>query len=154
MSQRLPGANIYAYRRGPARRRVKPNEAPEHVLQVAVAQYLTWALPKQYLWTANIAGSRGSIYQGVKAKAAGLRKGWPDLQILFPSAVTRYIELKADSDLTTEQKAFAAACLRTNRDIHAVCRSLEEVEAVLIRWKVPLLRPLAQANRYAQGGPL
>lgn len=151
MSQRLPGAhNPYAYRRGPPRRRGKVNDDPEHRLQVAVAVYFTFAMPDEYVWTASVAGMRGSIYQGVKAKAAGLKKGWPDLQILFPSAVTRYIELKASAGgLSDEQKTFRDFCKATGRDIWALCRTPEEVEAQCLHWKIPMKCALARASRYA-----
>lgn len=151
MSQRLPGqANVYSYRRGPAQRRVRQNDGPEHRLQVAVAEYLRFALPENYLWTSIPAGMRGSIQQGVKAKAAGLHPGWPDLVILGPGGGLKCLELKSESgDLSAAQKVFYAHCLRTGTDMYAVCRSLEEVEAALIRWRVPVRCPLAKANRYS-----
>ena len=89
------------------------------------------------------------MHVAVKMKAAGVRRGWPDIQILFPSGVTRYVELKAKQSLSDEQKAFRAACEATGRDLWAMARTLEDVEAALLRWKVPVLRPLAQAHRYA-----
>lgn len=124
------------------------HEDSEHQFQVEVAAALVWALPDDYLWTANAAGVRVSMHVATKMKAAGVRRGWPDMQILFPSAVTRFIELKADGSLSVEQKAFRDRCLATGRDIWATARTLIEVESALLRWKVPLRMPLSYANRY------
>lgn len=144
------GRPVFAFRHGAAQRQAqRKNEDPEHQFQVQVVGYLRFALPPEYVWTANAAGVRVSMHVAVKMKAAGVRRGWPDIQILFPSAVTRYIELKAKQSLSDEQKAFRAACQATGRDIWAMARTLEEVEAALLRWRIPVLCPLAKANRYA-----
>ena len=61
---------------------------PEHKLQVSVAQMLTFGLPPSIWWTANAAGVR--VLPGVakKMKASGVRRGWPDLQIICPDGKT------------------------------------------------------------------
>jgi len=106
---------------------------PEHKLQVQVRQYLMWCLPPSIEWTANAAGVFVSPTVANKMKAAGVRRGWPDLQFLFPDGVTRYIELKAPKGtLSAEQREFAARC--KPHDTWACCRSLGEVEAVLRGW--------------------
>lgn len=141
-------APAYAYKRalhgGPKRQ----NADPEHRFQVAVATYLTYALPAGYHFTANPAGMRTTMNVAVKNKAAGVRRGWPDMQILFPTGVTRYIELKIDADLSKDQKDFRTACTVTGRDIWSLARTIEEVEAALLRWKVPVRCPVNHANRY------
>lgn len=149
------GANrigmVYSYRHGPAQRRVRQNDDPEHRFQVSVIRYLQYALPPEYLFTANAAGVRVSMNVAVKMKAAGVRRGWPDIQILFPSAVTRYLELKADTGLSQEQRDFRDACKATGRDIWALCRTLEQVEAALIRWGIKPKCGVDAANRYRGG---
>lgn len=147
------GARVRHYSRstatdGRGKRRTTPNDDPEHRFQCEVVEALTWAVPDDYKWTANAAGVRVSMHVAKKMKAAGVRRGWPDLQILFPSAVTRYIELKVKAGLSTDQEDFRDACLATGRDIWALCRTLDEVEVVLRRWNVPLKMPLRRANRY------
>jgi hypothetical protein len=154
----------YAYRRGPGqgtpgffdppqkkrRRAVRKVGQPEHNFQAAhVIPALTWALPDGYVFTASATGVRLSAPVAVKMKQAGVRRGWPDIQILFPDGVTHYIELKApDGNLSKEQRDFRDACQRTGRDIWAKARDLDEVEHALRRWGVPLKMPLSQANRY------
>ena len=65
-----------------------------------------------------------------KMKAAGVRRGWPDLQLACLDGVTRYIELKvvrADSALSPEQQAFRAWAEPLG--IWAKATSVAEVEA-------------------------
>lgn len=151
------GKPVFAYSRGAStdgrgRKSTRKNDDPEHRFQCAVADYLTFAMPKGYLWTADAAGVRVGMQTAIKMKAAGVHRGWPDVRILFPSAVTRFIELKAkDGRLSPDQIAFREFCENTGRDIWAMARTLEEVEAALVRWRVPLLAPLAKANRYGAG---
>lgn len=114
--------------------------APEHRLQMQVKQFLTYCLPlpgPDYVeWTASAAGVRVSPTVAVKMKASGVRRGWPDLQFLFPDGVTRYIEMKAGAALSPEQRAFRDRC--APHGIFAVCRSVEEVDAALRGWGVKL----------------
>ena len=110
---------------------------PEHELQVAVVAFLDVALPQSIAFTCSLAGVKLTKSQAARAKAAGSRRGWPDLQFLFPDCITRYIELKAEGGrLTPEQKAFQARCAGHN--ISAVCRSVRDVEEKLIDWCAPL----------------
>lgn len=113
-------------------------KTPEATLQVRVNEYLKVVMPPAVLWTASLAGhGKMSMAARNKAKAMGLKPGWPDLQFLFPDGVTRYIELKsATGRLQPEQVEFAARCAR--HGIHAVCRSVEEVDAALRSWGAPL----------------
>jgi hypothetical protein len=115
-----------------------PRSNPEARLQISVKQYLSICLPPQILWTASLAGhGKLSMAARNKAKAMGLKPGWPDLQFLFPDGVTRYIELKSDTgSLSPEQRDFRDRCSR--HGIHAVCRSVDEVAATLRAWGAAL----------------
>ncbi len=143
----------FAYKRGPypQRRRAKPNASPEADFQLAVIEYLRFALPDNYRFRAGLEGVRLSINQATRAKALGARKGWPDLMLFNrETRGIRWIELKAPKGrLTPEQTEIAAEL----GDHLAVCRTLEEVEAALIRWRVAVRAPLAKANRYGGGQP-
>lgn len=149
----------YAYQRGylsdgRGKKRTAPNDDPEHRFQCEVVTCLEWALPEDIVWTANAAGVRVGMQTATKMKAAGVRRGWTDLQFLFPSAVTRYLELKAGTKLRPDQEAFRDRCLSTGRDIWGCANELpgdgkfDEVEQILTRWRVPLKMPLRFANRY------
>ncbi len=140
---------IFAFKRGP--KTARAHDDPEHRLQVAVAQYLTYALPTGYLWTASAAGMRVAMQTAVKMKAAGLKRGWPDIQILSPRGGTRYIELKSGASLSDEQKAFRRHCEASGHDIWALARSVEDVEAILLRWGIEPACEIGSANRYHAG---
>jgi len=146
----------FAYKRSlayPGRTRRKADD-PEHRFQVGVVEYLTYALPPDHRFTASAAGARMGMNTAKKLKDAGVRRGWPDIQILFPSGVTRYIELKSlKGPLRPDQIEFRDACVATGRDIWAMARTLEEVESTLLRWRVAVRAPLAKANRYAVALP-
>lgn len=120
----------------PKRQGTKPRAAPEHKLQVQVRIYLELCLGREVEWTASMAGASLSMTARNRAKAAGVRRGWPDLQFLFPDGVTRYIELKAGSSLTPEQRAFRDRA--APHGIFAVCHSLDEVIGTLRAWRAPL----------------
>jgi hypothetical protein len=111
---------------------------PEARLQISVKQYLTLCLPDGVWWTASLAG-HGKMTPAArnKAKAMGLKPGWPDLQFLLPDGRVTFIELKSETgSLSPEQRAFRDAA--APHGIHAVCRSIDEVEATLRGWGVKL----------------
>jgi hypothetical protein len=83
-------------------------------------------------------GAHMHIRTATKAKSMGVKRGWPDLQFLFPDGVTRYIELKAGASLSPEQKAFRDYAEPLG--IWALGRSLPEVDAQLKAWGAKLRR--------------
>jgi len=109
---------------------------PELRLQISVKQFLTVALPPSIEWTANAAGVHVTMHTANKMKASGVRRGWPDLQFLFPDGVTRFIELKAGASLSPEQKAFRDRC--EPHGIWALCRSVDDVANALTGWGAKL----------------
>jgi hypothetical protein len=111
---------------------VKKRAAPESRLQITVRQYLNLCLPADIQWTASLTGTYLSPQARTRAKAMGVRPGWPDLQFLFPDGVTRFIELKAGSSLSPEQREFRDRAMP--HGIWAVCRSVDEVSATLRGW--------------------
>jgi hypothetical protein len=118
--------------------------APETRLQISVKQYLNMCLSDDVLWTASLTGVHLSMQARTRAKAMGVRRGFPDLQFLFPDGVTRYIELKAGASLSPEQRDFRDAA--KPHGIWAVCRSVDEVEAQLRSWGAKLRNhPFADA---------
>lgn len=110
---------------------------PEHRLQVEVRRFLEFALPASIYWTSSLTGASLSMNARLKAKAAGVRRGLPDLLFVFPDGVTRFLELKtATGTLTPEQKDFRARFEPLG--IFRVARSVQEVEAALRAWGAPL----------------
>jgi hypothetical protein len=143
------GRPVHHFAKGPQRKR-KARENPELALQIAVKQYLDAALPANYLWTASAAGVRVAMHTATQMKAAGIKRGFPDILILSPRGGVVWIELKAkDGSLLPEQKAFRDHCQATGRDIWALARSVDDVEAALKRWGVEPRCSVNGGSRYA-----
>jgi hypothetical protein len=67
---------------------------PEDVLHIAAAQYLDLALPKDAAWTTVEHGGKRTKTEAGKLKAKGLKRGWPDVQIVYRERLILF-ELKA-----------------------------------------------------------
>jgi len=145
----------FAFKRGPAmysKPRAKRQE-PELILQAGIVQFLTYALPPEYVWTADASGARTSAATAAKLKASGVKRGNPDLRILCPDGLTRYMETKPEGrKLTPEQLAFKLACIATGRDIWGLARSIEDAERHCLRWGIPLRCAISDATRYGVRG--
>lgn len=101
-------------------------------------RFLEWALPPAVYWTSSLTGASLSMNARLKAKAAGVRRGLPDMLFVFPDGITRFIELKrpGGGSLSAEQKDFQARFEPLG--IFRVARSVEEVEQALRDWGAPL----------------
>lgn len=103
----------------------------EEQIQVAVAAYLNAKLPKGWMWFHTPNGSHRLKSVAAKLKAAGVKPGVPDVQILRPTGSPIWIELKAfGGTLTVAQANFRNWCVE-NKHPHRVCRSVGEVEVFL-----------------------
>ena len=101
--------------------------APEHSLQVQVTRYLKAHLHPSVFWTASLTGTNLSMTQRNRAKAAGVRKGWPDVTLFNPAdGRTLFVELKSPTgSLTPEQRA-----MRDAADPHGLWKTARSVEDV------------------------
>lgn len=108
-----------------------PNRKLESELQLHVVRQLRLYLPDEVWFTVSLSGLRLPPQIAVRAKAAGMEKGAPDLSFVFPGGVTHYIELKKPGGtLSPEQKRLAEVLGWR----FALCRSWAEVKAVLADW--------------------
>jgi hypothetical protein len=121
-------------------RTFKGRVGPEDRMTIDVATMLRVATIEGKLlasWThvPHEAAGRGkfaAIYMA-KAKAMGLIKGSADFVFVWPDG-GGWIELKTETgSLTKEQREFRDWVVASGAN-HAVCRSVGEVEAVLIGW--------------------
>lgn len=124
---------------------------PEEALQRAIVHFLTFALPKNWLFwaTPNQRGTRTVVEQKI-LRALGVRAGVPDLFVLGPGATLIAIEVKAPpkalkrGGLSTakpaisEAQAAVLALLAANGVPVLVARSIDDVEAALRGLGVPL----------------
>lgn len=111
----------------------------EHVLQIAVADYLDRALPPDAFWTSIDSAGRGAR-DGARMKRRGVKRGLPDIMILAgaPNHYTIWLELKSvTGSITKEQKAFHRIAAE-HAHIYFVCRSVDAVETNLTTCGIPL----------------
>lgn len=112
----------------------------ESEIQRQVADFLDLALPTGSRFTHIASGGHRTKAAAGKLKAEGVRKGAPDFVIAAPSAnafphamAVMWIELKRQKGgrVDGEQKAWGEA-LQAAGQTWAVCRSVDEVERVLL----------------------
>lgn len=116
----------------------------EERLQRAVVQHLMLCLPDDVVWYSVPNGGHRSASQGARLKATGVRAGVPDLAFVLPNGRAAFIELKCEKDhlgrrtyLSPEQKEFCGQIMKAG-GLCALCRSVDEVESILIGWGVDL----------------
>ena len=100
----------------------------EYELQKKVVMYLKLKYPK-VRYCASLGGIRTSYTQAVKAKASGYMKGFPDLQVCYPTSkyYGLFLEIKKDkkSYATKEQKEWVNY-LNSVGYYAQVCKGLED----------------------------
>lgn len=139
-------APIYSYRHGPPKAK-STRQDPEHALQVSVKQFLVYCLPDDVEWTASLSGAFLGPSQRAKMKASGLRPGFPDICFVWNQR-SLWIELKKpttnksprlgtldDPDLSEDQRRVLS---RMHPKAYAICRSLDDVAAFLVRSGIKL----------------
>lgn len=102
----------------------------EDDLQKSVATFLDAVLPKDTFWS-SIDHAGGGVLVGKNRKARGVKKGLPDVLIIW-AGKTFWIELKAPGEYPdTDQKAIHER-LRTAGCEGSICRTLDEVEKAVL----------------------
>lgn len=103
----------------------------EQQLQRAVADYLAAVLPDG-AWFTSIAHGWGRRTAG-----PGAKPGVPDM-LVINNGQAMWLELKTPRGTVSAQQTRCCADLRYCGSPVALCRSVEDVRATLIRWGVPL----------------
>jgi hypothetical protein len=114
----------------------------EFKLSCVVADYLARALPKRIPWSHFPAGENRSAITGARLKRMGTQKGWADYLILA-EGLPIALELKTPKGKVSDEQGAFGDAWTANGGKYAVCRSLDEVQAVLESAGVPLLARVA-----------
>lgn len=110
---------------------------PEQALQISVVQYLRVALPSDVFWTAiNPVPGKTRAAAGL-SKAMGMRAGAPDL-IFLDRGRFFGIELKAGKGTVSDNQLECAEDIRSAGGYIHLCRSLPEVQGVLMAHGIKL----------------
>jgi len=106
----------------------------ESKLHVQVANTLfDHALP-DWRWSHFPAGEKRNKITGARLKRMGLRRGWPDFQLVSPAGVYHGLELKRLGEpLTDDQEEFQLWCIQRGVP-HAVAYTLDQAHIALDSW--------------------
>ena len=108
----------------------------------AVARYLALALKPPTIWSTIPSGGGGRV-RGAQLKAAGLKRGLPDILVMHPAPyyggpIVVGLELKAKAGrVSPHQREMMQAFLEC-RAWYVLCRSLDEVARALEFCKIPV----------------
>ena|SRR5579862_7514365 len=111
---------------------------PEQRIHISCVSFLRQAAPDLVFFHPANGGYR-KPREAALFKALGVVAGVPDLcLILPPDGRAAFIEFKAPKGRASEaQTAFSVSASRSGA-LWAVARSLSDLEAILLRWGVPL----------------
>lgn len=108
--------------------------ASETSIHMQVERFLRLAWPSDLPYTHFPAGERRDERTGGKLLSMGLKRGWPDFQLLLPGGRIAFIELKrGDGQLSDDQAEFRRKAIALGCG-YQTCRSVEEVDATITRW--------------------
>ena len=114
----------------------RPRDPSEDQIHVAVAEYLTLALPVEVWWSSIEHRNARSGKEGADRKGRGVKAGIPDILFCWCGRM-HAIELKTRTgSLKGPQIAQRAALLQAGAR-WALCRSLDDVIAKLREWEIP-----------------
>mgnify|MGYP003131091378 CR=1 FL=1 len=103
----------------------------EAQLQNLVADYLRVALPDGSVFHHSPNEGKSHVAHRVKLKKAGMRTGWPDLEIFCPDTKPIFIELKVGRNRVTPEQNKTLNNLASLGCVTAVCKSLDEVRKAI-----------------------
>ena len=107
----------------------------EDSLQANIIKYLRLALPKAIVYAIPNAGRR-TIAEAMMMKATGLLAGMPDIGIVRDGGSAYFLEVKPPHRYLSEDQKVIAAAMETRHIPRATVRSIEEVTAALIEWRL------------------
>jgi hypothetical protein len=111
---------------------------PETALQIVAAQFLDYALPEEAIWTAMDAGlTKLTPAQADLQKRKGVKKGWPDLLVMYRGKL-HGIELKAPKGRVSPEQHRIGAALIDQGGHWCVAKSIADIEENLHEWGIPL----------------
>ena len=116
------------------RRRLAPKGPSETALQMAAWRYLQYALPPEVRAFHVPNGGKRDEREAAKLKAMGVCPGVHDFVFVLPNAQVATIELKVGRNDLSDEQIDWKTWLEGRGACVAVCRSVEEVETVVVRW--------------------
>lgn len=120
-----------------ALRKRRIRNRPEQKLQIAVCEYLSYALPQDgFFFAVPNGGYRTPAEAGIM-KAMGQKPGVPDIIIAYRGWIYGIEAKSAKGTISAAQGLTHVAMARAGVNI-ATCRSIEEVESALTGFGIPV----------------
>jgi hypothetical protein len=111
-------------------------EISELSFHILVVDHLRKHGSPDWLWWHTPSGERADPRLVAKFKAMGLRRGIPDLTLVGPDGVVRFMEFKRlNGSLSGDQERIMMWCIRYGIS-HSVARSFNEALSALQYWGV------------------
>jgi hypothetical protein len=131
----------------PRPRRERVPVPKESKLQADVALLLHDHLLPDWRATHFPAGEARDVITGARLKRFGLKRGWPDCQLLSPAGLYHGLELKRLGEgLGEDQKSFRAWA-RAHNVPYAVAWTMDEALEAFDRWGCLRIKVRANDNR-------
>ncbi|MDB5597404.1 MAG: hypothetical protein JWM36_4365 [Hyphomicrobiales bacterium] len=108
----------------------------EDNLQASIVAYLRVCVPSHIVFAVPNGGLRTKAQAGI-LRATGQLAGVPDLCLIGPCGVARFLEVKTEKGvLNKDQKAILNLFMNMSVQ-YAVVRSIDDVKAALASWRIP-----------------
>ena len=120
----------YQHKAKPSTKRGREEAQTQHAAMTAVPLMVPGALP----FAVPNGGSR-DVREAVQLKRQGVVAGWPDVGVVLPGGTCVWLEFKSTKGRLSPQQRHIHDLLRALGAEVAVVRSLEDIEAVLGRFR-------------------
>jgi hypothetical protein len=139
-----------------AAKKPKPPKITETQEQIAIVEYLDWALPEDVVWT-HVRGERAGAYQRILAKKMGVKPKFPDFLFIYKT-IHLWIEMKERG--FSRKKKFneheLAQMTMHNRlrlagDFVEICETREDVAKYLRYYGLPVRSESLTSERIRRG---
>ena len=118
----------------------------EETLQKSIIEMFITIFDKRVEWRASLEGIPLTRGAAAKAKALGMKSGWPDIELYF-NGLSYFIELKRpkvknlfETDYggkLSETQKIKRDWLIENKFRYALCDTVDQVIAALNEWNIP-----------------
>ena len=115
---------------------MKSHDPSEDQIHVAVAEYLTLALPVEVWWSSIEHRNARNAREGANRKKRGVKAGVPDLLFCWRGNLYA-IELKTRTGSLSPDQITQRSLIRCADARWALCRSLDDVIDKLREWEIP-----------------
>jgi hypothetical protein len=109
---------------------------PEARLQKSIVDFVRYVAPDVLIFAVPNGGYRRPAEAGI-LNATGVVAGIPDLCVILPCGLVRFLEVKADGGSLSRNQRAILDRLMSMQVPYAVVRSIEDVRTAFQHWRIP-----------------